>query len=49
MLEISIKHIMVMLDLLDKSWHQQLLVALCVPNKHQCAIHSNTYYSVPTA
>ena len=41
MLEINIKQIMVMLDLLNKSWpYQQLLVAWCVPNNHQCSIHS---------
>jgi hypothetical protein len=35
-LEISIKQDMVMLDLLNKSWHyQQLLVALYFPNNHQ--------------
>jgi hypothetical protein len=50
MLEINIKQIMVMLDLLNKSWPwQQLLVAWCVPNNHQCSIHSKTYYAVPTA
>jgi hypothetical protein len=48
-LEISIKQIMGMLGLLNKSWHQQLLVALGVPNNHQCTIHSNTYYAVSTA
>ena len=37
-----------MLDLLNKSWHQQLLVALHVPNNHQWTIHSNTYYPVAT-
>jgi hypothetical protein len=41
MLEINIKQIMVMLDLLNKSWPcQQLLVAWCVPNNHQCSTHS---------
>ena len=47
--EISIKQIMVMLDLLNKSWHQQLLMELCVPNNHHCAINSKSYYTVPTA
>jgi hypothetical protein len=40
MLEFSIKPIMVMFDLLTKSWLcQQLLVQWCVPNNHQCSIH----------
>jgi hypothetical protein len=49
-LEIGIKQVTAMLDLLSKSWHQQLLVlvALCVPNNHQCTVHSNTYYTVLT-
>ena len=35
-----IKHIMGLLELLDKQWScQQHLVALCVPNKYQCTIH----------
>ncbi len=41
MLEISITQFMVMLDLLTNSWLcQQLLVQWCVPNNHQCSIHS---------
>ncbi len=36
MLEFSIKPIMVMFDLLTKSWlWQQLLMTWCVPNNHQ--------------
>jgi hypothetical protein len=41
MLEISIKQIMVMLDLLTKSWpYQQLLVALVSLTTANCSIHS---------
>ncbi len=50
MLELSIKPIMVMFDLLTKSWlWQQLLMTWCVPNKPPMVLHSNTYYAVPTA
>ena len=49
MLEISIKQIMVILDLLTKSWpSQQLLVALVSLTTTNCSIHSKTYYAVPT-
>ena len=50
-LEINIKPIMVMLDLLNKYWPcQQLLVTLFFPNIHQlCILSRTTYYTVPTA